>query len=239
MKACLRTLQGQSGRRSSVTSLRRPSRSHSPSQGVHQRAPSEPADLFPPYTSPTVSSPGAMRTYSSRSSASSHSDLPMAVGVHVSGASVSAAHQLSPSHCTWSRARSNFFFEPRFDLTAFPNTDLQRRRSEEEREPRRKGRRPSLAPRSITFQPDTASPLAVDEGYPVSLSHHHPALPPLLRKLSTETDLSSSGSPSSPGSIVSLSDGGSALKSSAVVAKEREEEQTVERVPRVLVVEGK
>jgi hypothetical protein len=66
----------------------------------------------------------------------------------------------------------------------------------------------------------------------------------MLRKLSTDTDLSSSGgTPSSPGSIISLSDGGSALKSSAMIVKEEDVNASLvqtadEPVPRVLVVEG-
>lgn len=103
------------------------------------------------------------------------------------GLIASAAHQLSPTHY------------------------LQRRRSEEEREPRRRAKRPQMAPRSITYQPDTASPLA-HEGYP--LAH-------LTRRMSShrheEEEDEQPLTPSSPASVVSLADGGSVLRSATVL----------------------
>lgn len=128
-----------------------------------------------------------------------------AFGAHSSVVTSAAAHQLSPAHF------------------------LQRRRSEEERDHRRKVRRPVMAPRSITFQPDTLA-----AGSPSATA------PPLLvsqRRVSqqSEDELST---PSSPGSVISIGGGGVVLKAATAL----EEDMFInsgraKKVPVVLVVE--
>lgn len=135
-----------------------------------------------------------------------------------------------------------------------PQHLLQRRRSEEERDlVRRRPKRPSMGARSITFQPDQASPLSFD-GYsavvsqhPSTLSaggahqQHHPHQPP--RKPSSEFDGGQPSTPSSPGSTISVIGGGVLLKSAvapnAEVAGIRDAvvNQRASNVPMVLVVE--
>lgn len=123
-----------------------------------------------------------------------------------------------------------------------PHEFLQRRRSEEERDiTRRKPKRPSIGARSITFQPDTSSPLTFD-GYSGPISH---AQPSFARKQSqsSDFDMGSSPTPSSPGSTISIAGGGALLRSAvappAVVAaiKEAEVKHKADKLPSVLVVE--
>lgn len=67
-----------------------------------------------------------------------------------------------------------------------------------------------MAPRSITFQPDTASPLA-HEGYPLAhLTRRMPSNP-------EEEEDREPPFPPSPSSVVSLADGGSVLRSATVM----------------------
>jgi hypothetical protein len=114
---------------------------------------------------------------------------------------------------------------------------LQRRRSEDERDQaKRRAKRPSMGGRSITFQPDQASPLAFN-GYS-GAANPQPLNAP--RKPSSEFEAGPS-TPSSPGSTISIIGGGVLLKSAVApnseVAAIREAAIKSQAIPMVLVCE--
>lgn len=224
LKGCVESMAGVRRRVSEGYSRSSGSRSGSPRRS---RTPSEPdSSVYSPFevTSPSrtfesayFNGPGSGGSLSTGSGSiaaaiATTSNSTINNGLPLVGPAV---HQLSPSHL------------------------LQRRRSEEEREPRRKAKRPLLPPRSITYQPDMTSPLAFDGYSTVNTPAEFSQLPQVPQTISE--DALFSPSPSSPGSVVSLADGGSVLKAASVVQPTEAVALVASgdkpRSPQVLVVE--